>query len=187
MKTQLKEEFVFLRDRYGLSGLRYFAFKPFRVPYFSNPGCRALYLDDYDCIVVRNGNFTVENLKLMLHEMCHAIQSREGRLAVPKTHLSKLYALEIEAEVFARVEYDSLYRSKYGALDHDWDLAHLEAYREFYRNVAVKSCKRKPMTPDEIYAFVMSLKGQHKKPILKRLRPSGGKSEWERRLSKVCI
>lgn len=188
MRTSpLRDEFVELRNRYKLKGLRYFALKPKRVPFFSNPGCRALYLDDFDCVVVRNGNFSKESLKSMLHEMCHAIQNREGRLAVPKTHFTRLYALEIEAEVFARVEYRTLYAKKFGSLTHDWDLADFDAYREFFKYQDVKSHEIQPMTPNEMCSFVTHLKGSFKKPILKRLNRCGQQSEWERQLSRVCV
>jgi hypothetical protein len=185
--TLLREKFVTLRKRYNLKGLDYFAFKPRKVPFFANPSCRALYLDDYDCIVVRNGNFSPHCLKSMLHEMCHAIQNREGRLAVPKNHFTKLYALEIEAEVFARVEYRRLYQEQYGSLDEEWDLADFVAYREFFKNQSVESHRLTPMSPDEMYDFVKQLKGSHKRPILKRLRRKQGGSEWEKKLARVCV
>lgn len=187
--TKLRDEFNFLVKRYNLNDIGYFAFHVKSAPtYFSDPNCQGLYLPTFKAVVMKGGHRRPLTLKCMLHELCHAKQHQENRLLVPVRHYKKLYALEIEAELFALFEYKKLYADKFGSLE-NWGLAGFTDYKRHFQNQPMNSIS--PMSWWELYSFVLGLKGCEKKPILRyvreHIRQCETRSYFEELLSRICI
>jgi hypothetical protein len=182
--SRLHCEFLKVKADLGLSELRFCATKPGTLTYFDNPGCIGIYIWQYDWLVMRNGHLGPETLKCMLHEVCHAIQHREGRLKVPEHNYRRKYALEIEAEVFARTEYRHRYEEEFGSLS-EWDLADFESYKRFFKKQEMGTCST--MTAEQLYGFVKGLKGATKKPIVQRVKRNSKVEDWQYSLARICV
>lgn len=179
------QEFNFLQQRYNLPDVECFSFHDARqsVKLFrDNPNCKGLFLHQTNSILMRDRRVYQLNLQVLLHEIGHAIQHREGRLTVPKHHKKKQYALELEAEIFALTEYRKLYGDDFGKMNLNW---HLGSYDMYFEG--------KPDTNyldrlKSIYSFVRNLRGKEKKPILKMLnRREDECVHWEYLLKKVEV
>lgn len=169
------------------------ALRPQRCPYFRNDYCYGLYFRNYDCVIMRNGHISADMLRCMLHELCHAIQEKEGRYLPPSARDPRaLYALELEADVFARLEYRKLYERRYGPLG-EWDLAEYSFYKRTLYNShgdANDGGVAFTMSANELYSFVKCLKGSVKKPIVRvvrRAKNQGEAYDWELQLRRICI
>ncbi len=163
--TRLRQEFAQLQKRYNLKTLNYFAFKPRTVPrFFQNNTTAGLYLRDYNCIIMRNGHCSKHSIKTMLHEMCHAIQCKEGRF-VPDHHHRRNYALELEAEMFAHTEYKKYYANVFGAIEY-WNLAEYSFYKSVRTGRLSCDAEADTMSANEITNFIKSLKNKDKKNII---------------------
>jgi hypothetical protein len=89
--------------------------------------------------IILDKNFICrKRLISLIHEMRHATQYQQGQMR--SKDKKYLYALEVEAEMFARAEYEELYSERYGSCDNDpWSLAsydkyskHFDLYRPLY-------------------------------------------------------
>jgi hypothetical protein len=184
-KGKIFEEFDFLKQRYGLDDLALFVQRD--SPFLPHPSCDAVYLAAGDLILLRRSSVNKYNLKYLLHEMCHAIQHKENRLKVPRNYYHRYYAREIEAELFAIVEYNKLYADTHGYLDKNfWELASYNDYKRFASNDFCEGTFDL-MTPEEVYMFVKRLKGKDKKDILKRLNRKIRRTRVEMHLSRICL
>lgn len=179
--TGLRRLFNEARKRYKLSGIELYVFK--NIAQFKNDYCRAIYVPEYQSIVMRSYKLYPSNIRYMLHEMCHALQHKEGRLYISTHNSKRSYSLEIEAEVFARVEYRKWYEKDYGQIQSNWNLASYSSYFGEHRF----SRKKPTMSPNSLYEFVDGLRGKYKKPIIKKLDRTNIQTDWEEALCKINL
>lgn len=176
----IKSEFKKLKKYYKLNDLELYVIPDCK--YFQKNGISAGYLHGYNIIIMKSYLSNERNLQFLLHEICHALQEKENRLDIPRNHTRRKYALELEAEIFAIIEY----RKLYGETKREWDLADYNTYYKCYLKLKENE-NPETMTEEEIYNFVKNLEGESKKHIIKRLDKKNKKSLLEFSLSKICL
>lgn len=128
--VDIQKEFYRLRKRYGLKYLKIY-FDPFALDRLKSEAILNFILWE---VCLRDRRICRRRLLSLLHEMRHAIQYRQNRMTFNNRHTKKLYALEIEAELFAIEEYEKLYAKKYGScLNERWTLAPYQDYCEHFK------------------------------------------------------
>lgn len=94
----------------------------------------ALFLPAMNEIVLKDRRRCRRRFFSVLHEICHAVQLREGRFLI-KGCLRKRYEQEVEAEMFAIEWYERLYAKKYGScLKEKWSLAPYNEYIKYFKH-----------------------------------------------------
>lgn len=131
--SKLEKEFNKLKKRYKLKTKL-----TFNKNIFKNTNAVGFYCYANDIIYLPDRRFSRNKLLVLLHECCHAIQNKEGRLKKPKNHTRKKYIDEIEAEVFSIKEYVSLYDEN---LRTAWSLLTYDCYRFSWMSPKYKNPK----------------------------------------------
>lgn len=87
----------------------------------------------FHTIYLRDRRLCRKRLLSLLHEICHAIQHKEGRYTDNKFDTEALYAQDVEAECFAIDQYEEIYACRFGTCQFEhWELASYEKYCRHY-------------------------------------------------------
>ena len=126
----METEFSYLIKRYDLRGLSiHFNSKILKKKKIESQFNYILFE-----ISLKDRRVCRRRLSSLLHEICHAIQFKEQRLIVNRRDVRKMYELEVEAEIFAKNEYEKIYSQKYGSIIKEvWTLAPYNDYLKFYK------------------------------------------------------
>jgi Zn-dependent peptidase ImmA (M78 family) len=104
--NRIEELFKELQERYGLSRIKLIIDKDF----CDRKECGGIYSTLRKDIHLCHSDLTPFNVATLLHEVCHAIQDKEGRLPRRSTLTSEqIWELEKEAYLFAQSQLETTY------------------------------------------------------------------------------
>jgi hypothetical protein len=122
----LKNEFEKLKEEFNLKYLRLSYDSTLLEQLDSEAAFNYIFWE----IILKNNKICSARLYSLLHEVCHALQYKEGRMHT--MNYDKLYLLELEAEDFATKKYKERY-SHYGPCPQT-NLASRQAYKKQFKN-----------------------------------------------------
>lgn len=128
----MESEFKSLQKRYGVQAYKL----NFDKQYLNKIEAEAAFHFLWKTIILKDRRMCRRRLISLLHEICHAIQHKEGRFIFDKTRTRALYEQEVEAELFAIDEYEKIFACRYGTCKHQkWDLAPYEVYKKQFNKL----------------------------------------------------